>query len=93
MARRKRHEISRAGIELTPEATDAMAEEIEEKGFDLSRAHVRVLKQPAVNPQRPLERLSMHLHDWCDAARWKLEDGVQALGRFARKTLHRNVKV
>jgi hypothetical protein len=69
-----------------------MAKEAEED-IDPSELRRRVLTQPVVAKQTFSSRIGMHLADFRDAVRWKIEDGAHAICKFARQVRRHGIEV
>ena len=92
MAREKRNPVSRGGIELTPEVTDAIAKEAEEEGLDLSKARLRVLGRPSLGEGGQSPRINLRLpRDVYEAVRLKAAESDETLSEVAREAIRRYV--
>jgi hypothetical protein len=89
---RGKHPISRAGVEITPEIADALADEAE-RGYDLSKAKRRLVGRPSLSGSGASPRMSFRTTpELYRAAQKQAEEEGRSISDLAREAVSRYVR-
>jgi len=81
-----------SGEELTPELEEKLADEAE-RGYDLSKARRRFLKQPVLADGMRPPKITVHLtNPELNAVRQRAEDEGRSISDLAREALRRYLR-